>query len=141
MGFRRYNAAISLSTVSTHSFFSFCLPSFHTRSCMKNNCVWRIISIFHGCMVWIENSVTRVTDWHHEACRDVLITVISSDGFFLSTSYTPPPPPHPPPPMKDTFSCIPFDLQHLIFKAKFAIQLYVYLLRVSTEVKRSRRCQ
>ena len=30
--------------------------------------VW-IISIFHGCMVWIEKSVTRVTDRHHEACR------------------------------------------------------------------------
>ena len=28
----------------------------------------RIISIFHGCMVWIEKSVTRVTDRHHEAC-------------------------------------------------------------------------
>ena len=27
------------------------------------------ISIFHGCMVWIEQSVTRVTDRHHEACR------------------------------------------------------------------------
>ena len=27
------------------------------------------ISIFHGCMVWIEKSVTRVTDRHHEACR------------------------------------------------------------------------
>ena len=27
-----------------------------------------IISIFHGCMVWIEKSVTRVTDRHHEAC-------------------------------------------------------------------------
>ena len=25
-----------------------------------------IISIFHGHMVWIEKSVTRVTDWHHE---------------------------------------------------------------------------
>ena len=29
----------------------------------------RIISIFHGCMVWIEKSFTRVTDRHHEACR------------------------------------------------------------------------
>ena len=29
----------------------------------------RTISIFHGCMVWIEKSVTRVTDRHHEACR------------------------------------------------------------------------
>ena len=28
-----------------------------------------IISFFHGCMVWIEKSVTRVTDRHHEACR------------------------------------------------------------------------
>ena len=28
-----------------------------------------IISIFHGCMVWIEKSVTRVTDRHHEACQ------------------------------------------------------------------------
>ena len=27
------------------------------------------ISIFHGCMVWIEKSVTRVTDRQHEACR------------------------------------------------------------------------
>ena len=26
-------------------------------------------SIFHGCMVWIEKSVTRVTDRHNEACR------------------------------------------------------------------------
>ena len=26
-------------------------------------------SIFHGCMVWIEKSVTRVNDRHHEACR------------------------------------------------------------------------
>ena len=28
-----------------------------------------IISIFHVCMVWIEKSVTRVTDRHHEACQ------------------------------------------------------------------------
>ena len=28
-----------------------------------------IISILHGCMVWIEKSVTRVTDRHQEACR------------------------------------------------------------------------
>ena len=27
------------------------------------------ISIFHGCMMWIEKSVTRVTDRHREACR------------------------------------------------------------------------
>ena len=28
-----------------------------------------LISIFHVCMVWIEKSVTRVTDRHHEAYR------------------------------------------------------------------------
>ena len=27
------------------------------------------INIFHGCMVWIEKSGTRVTDRHHKACR------------------------------------------------------------------------
>ena len=31
--------------------------------------VCKNMSIFHGCMVWIEKSVTRVTDRHHEACR------------------------------------------------------------------------
>ena len=31
--------------------------------------VGKNISIFHGCMVWIEKSVMRVTDRHHEACR------------------------------------------------------------------------
>ena len=38
----------------------------NTRSwyAMKKN-----ISIFHVCIVWIEKSVTRVTDRHHEACR------------------------------------------------------------------------
>ena len=29
--------------------------------------VCKNISIFDGCMVWIEKSVTRVTDRHHEA--------------------------------------------------------------------------
>ena len=28
-----------------------------------------IICIFHGCMVWLEKSVTRVTDSQNEACR------------------------------------------------------------------------
>ena len=63
-----------------------------------------IICFIHGCMVWIDKSVTRVTDRHTrlaEGCR----TVISSDGFFY--------PPHIP--IIDTFSCIPFDKPHLIF--------------------------
>ena len=39
-----------------------------TPSCFLLHLQW-IISFFHGCMVWIEKSVTRVTDRHHEACR------------------------------------------------------------------------
>ena len=31
--------------------------------------VHKNISIIHGCMVWIEKSVTSVTDRHHETCR------------------------------------------------------------------------
>ena len=31
--------------------------------------VCKNISIFHVCMVWIEKSVTRVTDRNHEAYR------------------------------------------------------------------------
>ena len=53
-------------------------------------------------MVWIEKSITRVTDRLAEWCR----TVILSDRFFY---------PHHTP-MIDTLSCIPFDLPHLIFK-------------------------
>ena len=57
--------------------------------------IGEIISIFHGCMVWIEKSVTRVTDRHYEACHTPII---------------------------DTFSCIFFDLPHLIFKVELAIK-------------------
>ena len=48
---------------------------------------WKTISIFHGCMVWIEKSVTRVTDWHHEACR-VMLNSDPEWQIFLSTPYT-----------------------------------------------------
>ena len=41
-------------------------PSMHT---VSDNVRSGTISIFHRCMVWIEKSVTRVTDRHHEACR------------------------------------------------------------------------
>ena len=70
-----------------------------------------IISIFHVCMVWIENlsrgsliGITRLAEW----CR----TVIPSDRFFY---------PHHTP-MIDTFSCIPFDTPHLIFKVELAMK-------------------
>ena len=62
----------------------------------------RIISTFHGCMMWIEKSVTRVTDRHH----------LPSDRFFY---------PHRTP-MIDTFYCMPFDLPHLIFKVELAVK-------------------
>ena len=41
----------------------------YTFSSNFHQALLRIISIFSGCMVWIEKSVTRVTDRHHEACR------------------------------------------------------------------------
>ena len=46
-----------------------------------------IISIFHGFMVWIETSVTRVTDRHLEACR-VMPNSDPEWHIFLSTPYT-----------------------------------------------------
>ena len=47
----------------------------------------KIISIYHVCMVWIEKSVTRVTDRHHEACR-VMPNSDPEWQIFLSTPYT-----------------------------------------------------
>ena len=38
-------------------------------TCYRYKYMCYIISFFHGCMGWIEKSVTRVTDRHHEACR------------------------------------------------------------------------
>ena len=38
-------------------------------ACELSQPMGKTISIFHVCMVWIEKSVTRVTDRHHEACR------------------------------------------------------------------------
>ena len=63
-------------------------------------------------MIWIEKSDTRVTDRHQEACR----VMLSSD----------PECPHHTP-MLDTFSCIPFDLPHLIFKVQLAIKKHIFL--------------
>ena len=45
------------------------------------------ISIFHGFMMWIEKSVTRVTDRHHEACR-VMPNSDPEWRIFLSIPYT-----------------------------------------------------
>ena len=54
-----------------------------------------IIRIFNGCEVLIENSVTRVTVRHHEACR-VMPNSYSSDGIFSLYGRT----------IMDYFSCI-----------------------------------
>ena len=54
--------------------------SYFCRQCMT-------ISIFHGCIVWIDKSVTRVTVRHHKACR----MIPNSDPewqIFLTTPYT-----------------------------------------------------
>ena len=57
-------------------------------------------------MVWIEKSVTRVTDRHHGACRVMPNSDTECDGFFYPHHTS----------MTDTFSCIPSELPHLIFK-------------------------
>ena len=46
-----------------------------------------VISIFHGCMVLIEKSITRVTDQHHEACR-VMPNSDPESQIFLSIPYS-----------------------------------------------------
>ncbi|MEW8548026.1 MAG: hypothetical protein AB2693_31365, partial [Candidatus Thiodiazotropha sp.] len=56
--------------------------------------IW-IISIFHGCVVWIEKSVTPVTSASQGLPSDA--EVILSDRFF-NLHHTP---------MTDTFSCTP----------------------------------
>ena len=55
------------------------------------------IRIFNVCEVLIENSVTRVTIRHHEACR-VMPNSYPSDGIFNSHRRT----------IMDSFSCILF---------------------------------
>ena len=82
---------------------------------MHSSLYLHIISIFHGCMVLIEISVTRVTERHHEACR----TVIPSDMVFY---------PHHTP-VIDTFSYIPFDLSHLIFKSRTRCRVILFSLK------------
>ena len=39
--------------------------------------------------------------------------------------------------MKDTFSCIPFDLQHLIFTEELAIKLIFVLKKFYSSLKKS----
>ena len=57
----------------------------------------KIIRIFNGCEVLIENSVTRVTVRHHEACQ-VMPNSYPSDGIFNLHRRT----------IMDSFSCIFF---------------------------------
>ena len=48
--------------------------------CSAFQSLYWTIRIFNDCDVRIENSVTRVTVWHHEACR----AAMPSDGIFNS---------------------------------------------------------
>ena len=47
----------------------------------------RIIRIYHECKGSIENSVPRITDWHHEACR-VMTNGDREGRIFLSHPHT-----------------------------------------------------
>ena len=63
----------------------------------------KIIGIFNGCEVLIENSVTRVTVRHHEACRDMTVTeVITPCNSRINLHRRT---------IMDTFSCILFFRQ------------------------------
>ena len=56
-------------------------------TCEQSQPMGKTVSILHGCMVWIEKSVTRVTDRHHEACR-VMPNSDPEWQISLSTPYT-----------------------------------------------------
>ena len=72
-------------------FSMFTVLSYRLLSGLVKNCFASLqcdkISIFHGCMVWIEKSVTRVNDRYHEACR-VMPNSDPEWQIFVSTPYT-----------------------------------------------------
>ena len=68
----------------------------------------KVISIFHGYIVWIAKSITRVTDRQHEACRVIQNSDPELRVFSIHT-------------MIDTLSCAQFDLSLLIFKVELVI--------------------
>ena len=81
-----------------------------------------MIRIYTGCEVRIENSVTRVTFRHHEACR-VMPNIILSDGILNSHRTT----------ITDSFSCKLFLRQlylsmNMHYFIKFMLK-YVYFRR------------
>ena len=59
---------LPLSTIFCYLMLDFYVKT-GIRFSLRDKRLFEIISIFHVCMVWIEKSVTRVTDRHHEACR------------------------------------------------------------------------
>ena len=75
--------------------FDMCFSRTSGKSSLTNSCWYSEsslsscdnISIFHVCMVWIQKSVTWVTDRHHEACR-VMPNSDPEWQIFLSTPYT-----------------------------------------------------
>ena len=73
-----------------------------------------ILLILHGCEVRIDNSIPKVTAWHHEAvpsdAKQRSRGTESRGTEFLSAPNT-----H----MFDFFSCIPFDFKCFILKVAF----------------------
>ena len=87
-------------------------------SIRKNHIFVRIISIYHGCMVWIEKSVTRVTDRHHEACR-VMPNSDPEWQIFLSTPY-----------IHDRYFFLhPFLIYHIWFSKKNLYEITLFPLK------------
>ena len=71
-----------------------------------------IIRILHGCEVRIENSVPRVTVWHHEAMpSDAKQWSRGTEFSYLHRTL-----------MFDSFSCLPFEFECFILKVAFIIR-------------------
>ena len=70
----------------------------------------RILSIYHECEGWIEKSVPRISDWHHEACR--VMTSGDHEGriFFYHTLTR----------IMDSFSCTPLK-PHFILTSRIDV--------------------
>ena len=104
-------------------------PQVHIAQFLSSANYWtEKISILHGCIVWIEKSVTRVTDQHHEACR-VMPNSDPEWQIFLYTPYT-----HDRYSFLHTFWFITFDFQKRIcYKpTPFPLKTFYSILMIST---------
>ena len=74
------------------------------------SCLFDFIRILHECEVWIENSVPRITVWHHEAVPSDAKQWSWGTEFSVRTEHSI---------ILDSFSCIPFSFKCLILKVAF----------------------